>query len=198
MSFDDFKALAGLTFRDPQAAARWLMGQGWPTSARWMALVLTVVIAALLAFVASALAPAPVEGDPRVVNLTQFPMIIAAIQLVAMVVAAGLMASVGRMFGGQGRFDDALVLVIWIEVLLLMVQAIQIVLALLVPAVAGILGLAAIVLFLWLTVQFVKALHGFTNSFKVVLVMVATMITVGFVLSFILAGFGLIPQVVQP
>ncbi len=198
MSFDDFKALAGLTFRNPQAAARWLMGQGWPMSARWMALLLTVVVAALLAFVASALAPTAVEGDARVVDLTRFPMIIAGIQLVAMVVAAGLMASVGRMFGGRGRFEDALLLVVWIEVLLLVVQAVQVVLGLAMPAVAGLLGLAAIVLFLWLTVQFVKALHGFTNSFKVVLVMVATMITVGFVLSFILAGFGLMPQVIQP
>lgn len=198
MTFDDFKALAGLTFRDPQTAARWLMRQGWPSSARWMALILTVVVAALMAFIASALAPSPIEGNSQVIDLTRFPMIIAGIQLVAMLLAAGLMASVGRIFGGQGSFDDALLLVVWIEVLLLAVQAVQIVLALAMPAVAGVLGLAAIVLFLWLTVQFVKALHGFHSSFKVVMVMLATMIAVGFVLSFILAGFGLMPQVIQP
>ncbi len=197
MSFDDFKALAGLTFRNPQAAARWLMGQGWPISARWMALLLTVVISALMAFFASAMSPSG-GGDPRVVDLTRFPMVVAGMQLVAMVVAAGLMASVGRMFGGQGRFGDALLLVVWIEVLLLAVQAVQILLAFVMPAVAGLLGLAAIVLFLWLIVQFVKALHGFHSSAKVALVMVATMITAGFVLSFILAAFGLMPQVVMP
>ena len=36
MSFDDFKAMVGLSFRDPQAAAHRLMGQGWPIQARWM------------------------------------------------------------------------------------------------------------------------------------------------------------------
>lgn len=197
MTFDDFKALAGLTFRNPQAAARGLMAQGWPASAVWMSLVLTVVVAALMAFGASTIIPAGTVDDPRVVDLTRFPMIIAGIQMVAMLVAAGLMASVGRLFGGQGRFIDALLLVVWIEVLLLVVQAVQIFLTLIAPPVAGLLGLAAIALFLWLTVQFVKALHGFTSSIKVVLVMVATMITVGFVLSFVLAAFGLMPQVMQ-
>ena len=43
MSFDDFKALVGLSFRDPQAAAHLLMAQDWPVSARWMALFAAVL-----------------------------------------------------------------------------------------------------------------------------------------------------------
>ena len=71
--------------------------------------------------------------------------------------------------------------------LLLLVQAAQLVLSLILPGVAGILGLASIVLFLWLTVQFTKALHGFRSSAKVALGLIGTAFVAGFVLSLIAA-----------
>ena len=58
MSFDDFKALIGLSFRDPQGAARALLGQGGPVQARWMALLAAVSVSA------SRLAPTARAGPP--------------------------------------------------------------------------------------------------------------------------------------
>jgi hypothetical protein len=197
MTFDDFKALVGLSFRDPQAAARDLMAQGWPIQARWMALLAAVSVSALLASLAAALFSAPGPEGGRVVVLSQQPMVLAIMQMGAIVLAAGLMSGVGRMFGGGGRFEDALLLTVWIEVLLLIVQAAQLVLSLILPGVAGIFGLLAIALFLWLTVQFTKALHRFHSTPKVVLGMIGTVFVAGFVLSLLAAALGIMPEMPQ-
>ena len=197
MTFDDFKALVGLSFRDPQAAARYLMAQGWPIQARWMALLAAVSVSELLASLAAALFSAPGPEGDRVVVLSQQPMVLAVMQMGAIVLAAGLMSGVGRMFGGGGRFEDALLLTVWIEVLLLIVQAAQVVLSLILPGVAGIFGLLAIALFLWLTVQFTKALHGFHSTPKVVLGMIGTVFVAGFVLSLLAAALGIMPEMPQ-
>ncbi|KJZ31590.1 hypothetical protein TW83_07980 [Paracoccus sp. S4493] len=197
MTFDDFKALTRQTLRNPEQAARWLIDQGWPMQVRWMALVLAVSLSGLLAYASTLLFPLPADEGAAVFSISRQPLVLAGMQLVAIVVGAGLMAGVGRMFGGHGRFEDALLLTVWIEVMLLIVQLAQIVLSLALPALAGILGIIAVALFLWLTVQFTKALHGFTSGPKVLLVMFGTLLVMGFVLSFFMAALGLMPEMPQ-
>ena len=197
MNFDDFKALVGLSVRDPQAASHRLMGQGWPMQARWMALLAAVSVSGVLASVAAMLFSASDPEGTQVMMLSRQPIVLAAMQLGAIVLAAGLMSGVGRLFGGHGRFEDALLLTVWIEVMLLVVQLAQIVLSLALPGLAGILGIIAVALFLWLTVQFTKALHGFTSGPKVLLVMFGTLLVMGFVLSFFMAALGLMPEMPQ-
>ena len=197
MTFDDFKTLARRTLSEPEQAARWLIAQDWPIQVRWMALVLAVSVSGVLAYVSTLAFPVPEGAVPAMLGMSRQPLMLAGMQMVAIVLGAGLMAGVGRMFGGHGRFEDALLLTVWIEIMLLIVQAAQIVLSLALPALAGILGILAVALFLWLTVQFTKALHGFTSGPKVLLVMFATLLTMGFVLSFILAALGLMPEMPQ-
>lgn len=196
MNFDDFKALVVLTFRNPEAAAKALLAWGWPVPARWMALLIAVSVSAMLAWLSSQLFPLP-EGAPSVLSVTAQPMAMAGVQLVAVVAAAALMAGVGRLFGGQGRFEDALLLTIWIEVVLLLVQLAQIAASLVLPPLSGFLGIIAIAVFLWLTVQFTKALHGFRSSGRVLLGIIATAFLAGFVLSLIVAALGLFPEMPQ-
>ncbi|CAM3269082.1 Yip1 family protein [Paracoccus nototheniae] len=197
MTFDDFRTLVRQTLRNPEQAAHWLIGQGWPMQVRWMALMLAVSVSGLLAYASTLLFPVPEGEAVAVFAISSQPLVLAGLQLIAIVLGAALMAGVGRLFGGQGRFEDALLLTVWIEVMLLIVQAAQIVLSLALPALAGILGILAIALFLWLTVQFTKALHGFTSAPKVLLVMFATLLVMGFVLSFFMAAMGLMPEMPQ-
>lgn len=193
MNFDDFKALFGLTFRDPQAAARALMGLGMPVPTRWMALALAVSVSSLLAWLAARLLGGATQVEAVV--LTAQPLLMAALQFGAIALAAFLMAGVGRVFGGQGRFEDALLLTVWIEIVLLVVQLAQIAVSLVLPSVGGILGLLAIGVFMWLTVQFTKALHGFHSGAKVLLGVIATAIFAGFVLSLVAASLGIMPEI---
>lgn len=197
MTFDDFKTLVRQTMRNPDGAARWLIAQGWPMQVRWMALVLAVSVSGVMAYLSTLLFPMPEGEGAPVFMIGQQPLVLAGLQLGAIVIGAGLMTGVGRIFGGQGRFEDALILTVWIEVMLLIVQLGQIVLLLVLPPLAGILGIMAIALFLWLTVQFTKALHGFTSGPKVLLVMFGTLLVMGFVLSFFMAALGLMPEMPQ-
>lgn len=200
MNFDDLKALLGLTIRNPQAAAQALIASGWPVSARWMALLVAVSVSAVLAWISAQLFPVPADSTENiapVLAMTSQPLAMAATQLVAIVLTAWLMSAVGRMFGGTGRFEDALLLTVWIEAVLLVAQVAQIMLSLIMPGLAGILSILIIVLFLWLTVQFIKALHGFESSIKVFLAMVATAFVAGFILSVIAAVFGFLPEITR-
>lgn len=197
MTFDDFRTLIGQSLRDPDGAARTLIAQNWPVSARWMALVAAVSVSAVLAWIATVIfSPSSAAGAAGGgALLMRQPMILAALQMGAILLGAGLMTSVGRLFGGTGRFEDALLLTVWIEVLLLVVQIAQLVLALVTPTMAGIVSIAALVMFLWLTVHFTRALHGFRSGFKVFLGVLGTIILAGFVLSLLAASLGLIPEV---
>jgi hypothetical protein len=197
MTSDDIKGLIRLTFRAPVQAGHLLMAQDWPMSVRWMGLLLAVSVSGLLAWVSVQLYPATEGETVAVFAISQQPLLLAGFQVVAIVVGAALMSGVGRMFGGQGRFEDALLLAVWIETILLLVQVAQIVLSLVLPAFGGLLGILSIALFLWLTVQFTKALHGFTSGPKILLVLFATLLALGFVLSFLAAAFGLLPEMPQ-
>ncbi|MFN3525062.1 MAG: Yip1 family protein [Paracoccus sp. (in: a-proteobacteria)] len=197
MTSDDIKGLIRLTFRAPEQAAHLLMAQDWPMSVRWMGLLLAVSVSGLLAWVSVQLYPVSTDDTVAVFAISQQPLVLAGFQVVAIVVGAALMSGVGRMFGGQGRFEDALLLAVWIETILLLVQVAQIVLSLVLPAFGGLLGILSIALFLWLTVQFTKALHGFTSGPKILLVIFATLLALGFVLSFFAAAFGLLPEMPQ-
>ena len=197
MTFDDFKALVRQTLRNPEGGAQMLMALNLPMPVRWMALLLAVSVSGLLAYLAAMLFPVPATETPPMYSLVQQPLVMAGMQMVAIVVGAGLMTGVGRMFGGQGNFADALLLTVWIEVMLLLIQVAQIVLSLALPALSGMLGLLAIAMFLWLTVQFTKALHGFTSGPKVMLGLFATLLAMGFLLSFFAASIGLLPEMPQ-
>lgn len=197
MTFDDFKGLIGLSFRDPARAAQTLMAQGWPIQARWMALLASVSISAILTWIAATVFSAPLDAAAQPVMLVDQPMVMAVSQMGAIVLAAGLMAGVGRLFGGNGTFEDALLLTVWIEILLLLVQIIQLAVALILPGMAGVLGIVAIVLFLWLTVQFAKTLHGFRNGLKVMLGLIGTVLVAGFILSLFAASLGILPEMPQ-
>lgn len=197
MTGNDLKALLLLTLRDPAQVARLLIGLGLPMSTRWMALVLAVSVSGLLAWIAGQIAPVPAEMRSPFSDAVSQPLSMAGMQLAAVVIAAGLMSGVGRLFGGHGRFEDALLLTVWIEVVLLVIQTLQILLMLILPALASMLGVIAIVLFFWLTVQFTKELHGFISGFKVLVGLFATAIALGFVLSIMAASFGLLPEMPQ-
>lgn len=194
----DITALVGLTLRSPAAAGREVLEADLPLPARWALAVLVVALAAILAWVAAAMMPDAPEGEASAFAwIGQQPLLTAGFQLAALTITAALMSGVGRLFGGEGRFEDALILTVWLEAILLLVQLLQIVLIPFSGDLAAMLGLAAAGMFFYLTVQFTKLLHGFRNGWKVLLVMLATMLALGFVLSFIAAAFGLMPEV-QP
>ncbi|NHB76882.1 YIP1 family protein [Rhodobacter calidifons] len=177
---DRLIALARLTLEDPRTAARALLAEDVPLPARSAGLLLVAVVSALLASVQIGLSPQPM--DPISAFMLASPFRAAVVQWVFLALSVLLIHRVGRAFGGRGAFADALLVVVWLQVLMLVVQALQLVTGILIPPLAGLIGLGGFALFLWLMTCFIAELHGFASRGKVFLGMVVTAFAAGLVL----------------
>ncbi|NHF74100.1 YIP1 family protein [Paracoccus xiamenensis] len=192
MRLNDLLILTQNSVRNPALAVRQLQSLDLPMQARWMALLVVVALSAILGTLAVRLFPALADGGLSIPVLS--PMARVALQTAGMVLTAWLIATVGRSFGGVGDFPDALLIVIWLEFLLMSAQAAQIVLMLVFPFLGSILGIVALVLVVWLSVQMIKALHGFSSAALVFLGLLgATLVTLIF-LTVMAGALGLMPE----
>lgn len=191
MTGSDVQSLIRLSLTDPDQAARALVGLRLPAQARWLAVALAAVLTVTLAQLTILAPGAELSPMGRVLHhpLTGFVFQAGSILLIALA-----MTHVGRWFGGRGGFGDALVLTAWIEFMMVLVGAVQLVLALTVPFLAFFALLAAIVLFMTLLVRFTAVLHGFTNRWLVLAGIVGTFVAASFALAILASLAGIAPE----
>ncbi|WP_209427626.1 YIP1 family protein [Pararhodobacter sp. SW119] len=175
-------SLARLSLAEPEKGAAAVIEIDPPLSARWMLLALVVAIGTLMAYLLPLLSGAD-EALPT-------PISAAMLQGVLNLAAVGLIAGVGRMFGGRGTFEDALLLVGWLQVIMLGLQALQLVALLILPPFASIVMFASIVLFFWMLVGFIRTLHGFQSRLGVLMATLGTLFLAAFVFSIVLLTLG--------
>lgn len=164
MSLQQFLALIGLTLRRPDLAAPVVTALFARPGARGMALGAVMAGSALLGALAEAMFTM-VTGLDLGQGLS--PFAVALMQGAAILYFGFAMSFFGRQLGGQGQFGDALSLMIWVEVMLIAGQAVQLVVMVFFPMAAVMLSLALLGLMFWLTVRFTAVLHGFDNLFFV-------------------------------
>ena len=181
---DRIRALAQLTLQNPRQAARVLLAEGVPMRARTAGLLLVAVVSALLASLQVGLTPQPL--DPLSAFMLASPIRAAVVQWLFLALSVVLVHQVGRAFGGRGSFPDALLIVVWLQLLMLALQVLQLVVTFFSPALAGLIGLAGFGVFLWLMTTFIAELHGFTSRGLVFLGMVLSCLAAGFVLGILL------------
>jgi hypothetical protein len=174
---DRMIALAQLTLQDPRAATRALLAEGIPLPARSGGLLLVAVLSALLASLQLRLGAQDV--DPMTAMMLGSPFRAAVVQWAFLALSVVLIHRVGRAFGGTGSFPDALLIVVWLQCLTLVLQVVQLVVNLISPALAGIIGLGGFVLFLWLMTSFIAELHGFRSRGLVFVGMVVSAFAAG-------------------
>lgn len=179
------------SLRQPRSAALRVIGLRLPLPTVLQLAAAVASASAVLSWLASAMFPVPVETPWAA--LTASPVLLAVAQLAGMLLVAGMMTGLGRMFGGHGRFGGAFALAVWIEVVLLCVQVLQVALMLLFPLFASALGMVAFVFFLVMLTQFTAALHGFDNATLVFVGLVAMLLLVALVVAVLLGMFGLVP-----
>lgn len=183
--------LFALTFRAPRDAARQLLAMRYPARARWLGLALVAVLSVIAQrFYELAL---PRDGGEPFGGLLDNPVAALVFEVVTIVLPATVMTFAGRLFRGQGRFDDALLLMVWLGFVLTIVGAVQVLLLVVATPVGVIFSLLAVLLFLWLLVNFTAALHGFSNLWLVFAGAVATFLAIGFALALIVGAFGIDP-----
>lgn len=191
-------ALARESLSDPRQAARRIMALNLPFPARWSALLLVSVLSSLLMHLGLSLG----QAMPGAAETPPFPMGPFWTVLLfwgSVMLTVGLVHHVGRWRGGRGRFDDALILMVWVQVMLLAVQVVQLVAIVVLPPLALLLGWIGFGLFVWLMANFTAELHGFAKLGPVLVGMVATLlalsVVLAVVLTFILAATGGVPNV---
>lgn len=185
-------SLARLTLHNPREGAARVMALALPMQTRWAALVLMAVLSTLLLHLTFAMQPADIKA--LFGEALASPLRMAMLQAVFMLVSVVAIYQIGRWRGGRGRFEDALILVVWLQFLLLGLQAAQLLASLVAPLLADLIGLATLALFFWWLTNFVAELHGFKSLVLVFVGVVLTLVFLVLVLAFVLAIF-LEPQV---
>lgn len=163
--------------REPRAAGADIIALGIPREALAPALFAIVAISVILNTASEALAPSPF------VIITPFQM--AILLTVMMVVFSFAIAKTGQFMGGLGVFQDALLLMIFLQAMFLPAVALQLVLALVMPALAGLVMLVVMIYLTWVHVNFIAALHGFTSLGRAFGVLLMSVVVTFFVLMFI-------------
>lgn len=190
---DEVPQLVAETLKNPQAAARRLIAKRVPAQAVWLGLLLVSVMS-LIVLQLSLIA----VGDGQMLNPagTAFrqPVTGTIFQAFSILLIALIMTFTGRICGGKGRFMEALLLVVWLEFILTILAAVQLVGLLLVPMVGIILSVLAIPLFIWLLVSFTATVHGFRNLLLVLLGLIGVFILTAVALAIVLVAIGIDPN----
>lgn len=163
--------------REPRAAAADVLALGIPREALIPGLFAVVALSVILNTVSEALAPSPL------VVMSPFQM---AILLSVMIAAFSFaLAKTGQFMGGIGTFENSLLLMIFLQAMFLPAVALQIILFLFMPTLAGLFILAIMIFLTWVHVNFIAALHGFPTLGKAVGVLLMSVILTFFVLMFV-------------
>jgi hypothetical protein len=191
---DTLIGLARLTLEDPRRATRVLLGLGVPLPARTAGLLLIAVLSTLITQLGFLVLPT--ASDPVSAFVLANPILAAVIQWLILAATVLLVFQIGRSWGGSGNLADALLIVVWLQLMMLGLQVVQLLALILSAPLAGLVNIAGMVLFFWLLSSFIAELHGFASRWLVFLGILAVSFVLAFVLVMVLA-FVLGPEVLQ-
>jgi Yip1 domain len=191
---DQILQLGRQSLEDPRAGLRKVLSLGVPLPARTAGLVLMAVLSALLIHLGFLFLPA--TDDPLAQFMSQSPLRTALIQWLILAASVLLIHRVGRAFGGKGSLPDALLVVVWLQVIMLGVQVVQFLVLILIPSFAGLVNLAGLVVFFWLFTSFIAELHGFASRWLVLAGIFGASLLLAIILALILTAI-LGPEALQ-
>lgn len=188
-SLREILGLARLTLLAPRQGAKQILTLKISRNTLWQSMALVVSVSVLLAWVNMALAPSDLKFAGEEI-LSPSPFAFALLLTISMFCMVFGIYLIGRIFGGAGRFDDVLLLVIWLQVVMILLQLFQTVLMLLLPSLAGLAGLLGIGLLAWLLTNFTTVVHGFSSLGKVFLAILGVFFGISYVIVYVLALLG--------
>jgi hypothetical protein len=176
----------------PRTAARQILAAAVPEPLLLQAAVLVTCVGMVLGYIALRISPEAIDMVSAAV--LNNPILGAAVQLAVMAVVVVLTVRIGRLFGGRGGLSGALALVVWLNAMMVLIQAGQLAALAIVPPVAALLALVAVFWALWAFANFVAELHGFQNPAIVLGAVILTGIVLFFATAMLLAILGITPQ----
>lgn len=190
--FSDVPNLILESIRDPQEGATRVLSFAPPREALWLLLALVAVLSTLMSQVAFVLSGA--SADASMGTLMGTPVGMAALQALFIVGTVYLVYWVGRACGGQGSFEETLLLVVWLQVIFVAVQLAQLVLAIIAPFLTLLVLVASVGLFFYLLTYFVLVLHRFQSAGMVFAGIVISGFGTLFVLGLAMSILGIGPE----
>ncbi len=178
--------LAVLTLRNPPQAARQVLALDLNREILWTGFALAVVLNSLFFTLQQVLIPPP-EGTPAIfTSHTAYFAMVAGGQ--AMFIYALYLA--GTWMGGQGRLLDVLALLVWLQLLQAVAQAILLVLMLTLPVLFMAFNMVAMIYGLYILVHFIDQAHGLNSPGRAVGVLAAALFSLAFALALLLSLAG--------
>ena len=180
-------SLARYTVQSPRDGARMVMQANLPMPFRWAALALMAVASSLMAHLSFGLMPA--EMQAQMGGAMASPFRTAVLQAALMLGSVYAIHWIGRWRNGKGSFEDALILMVWLQFILLILQVVQIAVQLVMPPLSDLIGILSVAVFLWLLSNFIAELHGFSSVGMTFLGVLATLLALGFGLAILMVPF---------
>lgn len=189
MSVKPLIDMAIFSIRQPREGLRSVMNFDVPKSALWPALALVIAVSVLLAYASLLLSPVDLSAGEA---LIPSPFALALVLGASMMLTVLCIFWIGRFCGGKASFDDVLLAVVWLQMIMILLQGIQVLAALILPPLADFLSIAAFVVMFWLMTQFITEVHGFDSAAKVFFMMIVSMfgIVIGLTIILTLIGVG--------
>ena len=164
-----------LTLREPKAASEIILRWNLSKEAIWTSIGLVSVLATILSTLSNMLFPVPAPLGVLAAN----PFIYFLITAGGFVLMAQAVFWTGRMMGGQGRIEDLMVLLVWLQAMRIAAQAMVMVLLLIMPALASMFVIFVMLASLWVFVHFINAALRLESLGRAVLVLfVAALIVI--------------------
>ncbi|WP_323769986.1 YIP1 family protein [Antarctobacter sp.] len=188
MTLDGYLKLALQSVTNPREVAALLLSIRPGREALWTAFALVVVLNALIFSVSLLMNPA---GIPA---FLASPVMFVVMQGGALAASILALTWMGRLFGGKARIEEIALLMIWMQGLRVLVQAVML---LLVPISAMLVGLGTMIvtaLGVWIAVNFLDEAHELGGPLRALAVLVLGMLAMAFAVSLLLTLAGVTPE----
>ena len=188
LSLNQLLAMVGRSLRSPREGAEEVLALGVPKEALWLILAIVVVLSVVLAQATSLIVVG--AGGEMFDGLLSNPMVTGTIQLGLLLLMIAAVYVIGRAMGGSGSFEESMLLMSWLQFIMVVIQVAQTLAMLVLPPVAGLIGVAALVIFFWLLTNFIAVLHGFRSLAQVFVMILVSGFTIAFFFSLVLTLLG--------
>lgn len=164
VDFQTWMRAVWTSIMEPSESARKVIAMNVPREALWTGLALVAVLNVILVVLLQMISPAPVAFQDQAFALTPFGFV-AIIGVFLVLFVFGIFYA-GKIMGGQGSLQAALAIIVWFQSISLTLEAVQVVLVLISPAIGSIFGLLSLGALIWCFINFVNVLHGFESLGK--------------------------------
>jgi len=188
MDFQTWMRTVWNSLMEPSDAARRVIAARTSTETLWTGLALIIVLNVLLIALVQVFSDVDVGLDAERMTVSPFGLAVMFGVFLTLLVLG--LHHAGRMIGGAGTQDAALAIIVWFQAISLTLEAIQLILLIISPAVASLFGLLSLGALIWCFVNFVNVLHSFGNLGKAVLAVIIAFIGTALVSGLLLALFG--------